>query len=117
VLVGRDTGILGSSPLIVDNVSFFRAASGSNGGIKFNGGIYRSSIQGGIRGESSGKAGGGASISYGIGAGGNALSVCIGDEMSSGNGLSRRAEAEMGSGFDRCSYGTLDGFDRCGGGT
>jgi len=36
--------------------------------------------------------------------------------MSNGKGLSRRAWDEMGSGFDRCSYGTWNGFDRCGGG-
>ena len=113
--MGRGTGICANLSCVVD-ASLFRAASGSNGGIKFNGGTYRSSIQGGIRGESSGKAGGGSSISYSIGAGGNALSVCIGDEMSSGNGLSRRAEAEMGSGFDRCSDETWNGVDLCCGG-
>jgi len=69
-----------------------------------------------MRGESSGKAGGGSSISYSVGAGGNALSVCIGDEMSSGSGLSSRARVGFGSGFNRCSDGTSNRIDlRCGG--
>lgn len=69
-----------------------------------------------MRGESSGRAGGGSSISYGMGAGGNALSVCIGDEMSSGSGLFRRAWAGFGSGFNRCSGGSWNRIDLCCGG-
>ena len=69
-----------------------------------------------MRGESSGRAGGGSSISYSIGAGGNALSVCIGDEMSSGSGLSRRAWVGFGSGFNRWSGGSWNRIERCCGG-
>lgn len=63
-------------------------------------------MQGGIKGESSGSAGGSSSISTGMGAGGNALFVLIEGELRSGRGLSRRsrrAEGEIGSGLDRCS--------------